>query len=121
MSELEQPGLLPQPRGGAASQFQTDFIHQLVTHASNLTGPKLMVNLAKSAKGANHAKSVMECAGRAQRRQRFRAREVLLELEVLVGPKAALRFPPHSKMPLVIREVATDLVELLNAGGVTSL
>jgi hypothetical protein len=35
---LQQVGLLPQPRGGATTQFEADLIYQLVTHAGKLAG-----------------------------------------------------------------------------------
>jgi hypothetical protein len=38
MGELHQAGLLPQARGGAATQFQTDLVYQFMTHAGKLPG-----------------------------------------------------------------------------------
>ena len=51
MSELQQVGLLPQPRGGAAAQFETNLIYQPVTHAGNLAGWFVVVNAANVASG----------------------------------------------------------------------
>ena len=48
MSKLQQLGLLPQPRGSATAQLQTDLIYQLVAHAGNLAGGRAVVNAANT-------------------------------------------------------------------------
>jgi hypothetical protein len=51
--------------------------------------------------GSGNALGVLDCAGRAQRRRRFRPHQVLTSNRKLCPRESgvALRFPPQSKTP----------------------